>query len=479
MADDQDLQVNTTDYDLIRAREEAFGWMGLDAKRPRAWEQYGWPEDVSFFQLFRAYERGGPAYGAVHKLLDRCWQGRPRIKRPDEDAVSDWEKGVDKLFKSIKAWTKLRDFDRRNMVGRYSALIYRVADGLPLDQPLKRATKLVDIVPLYEDQIKPIRWETDQASPDFGKVTMWQYRSVSSMAQFDTAGQPAQWQDVHPSRVQILAEGAVGNFYEGVPLLKAGFNHLVDLEKVSGGSAESFLKNSARSLVIKFDKEASPQVITQNADGSASTKSVREVVEDQTRRLNKNQDASIVLQGADASTLQTTFVDPTGAFHLAANLFAASVQIPFTILFGQQTGRLASDEDQKDMNARCESRQENELTPMVEEFVMRMQAAGIIEAGDFEIEWPPLGAPGDAEKADVLGKLTTAMQQAFQAGLAQPLFTGDELRNVVGFEEQDPLPMGEGDPAQQPAGAQPPAVAGQQQAPAPQPIPIRSARAAP
>ncbi|MGE8444299.1 hypothetical protein [Comamonas sp.] len=40
---------------------------------------------------------------------------------------------------------------------------------------------------------------------------------------------PEKWADVHPGRVQILAEGAVGDFYDGVPLLRAGFNRLVDL----------------------------------------------------------------------------------------------------------------------------------------------------------------------------------------------------------------------------------------------------------
>ena len=41
----------------------------------------------------------------------------------------------------------------------------------------------------------------------------------------------------------------------------------------SGGSAESFLKNSARAVTINFDANASPQVITQNADGSVGTSS--------------------------------------------------------------------------------------------------------------------------------------------------------------------------------------------------------------
>jgi len=214
-----------------------------------------------------------------------------------------------------------------------------------------------------------------------------------------------------------------------VPLLKAGFNALVDLEKISGGSAESYLKNSARALTFEYDKDASPTVI--NADGTQG--SVREAHESQVRKLNMNIDAAIVTQGAKAGVLQTTTYDPTGAFQLAANLFSASVQIPMTILFGAQTGRLASDQDKIDMQARCKSRQANELTPMIEEFIRRMQAAGIIDAGEFVIEWPDLAAPSDTEKLANVKAMTSAMKEAFGAGMPD-LFDVNEIRAAAGYE---------------------------------------------
>jgi hypothetical protein len=331
------------------------------------------------------------------------------------------------------------------MVGRFSALIYRVADGQQLREPLVRGTRLVDIVPVYEDQMQVTAWDSDQTSENFGKPTMWQYRMRRPTAN-DTQGQPDQWVDVHPSRVQVLAEGTVGDdFFEGVPLLKAGYNALVDIEKISGGSGESFLKNSARVLSFEYDVGSSPQVVQGEGD---TTMTVREVHEQQVRKLNRNQDSSIVMQGGKAQTLSTTISDPRGPFEIAANLFAASVQIPSTVLFGQQTGRLASDEDKADMIARCKSRQMNELTPMLTQFVQRMQAAGIIEAGEFVIEWPPLDAPGDSDKADLLGKMTAAMKDAFASGLGEPLFNANELRGVLDFEarEDDGMPS-EGDPA--------------------------------
>ena len=428
------IRINS--LDLARARAEFLTGMGLDAKRPTAWTQYGYPETVTFEMLKVAYSRGGAGQGAVHRILDGCWRKKPRIKLPNSDDVSPWETKVGDLLKQISAWPKLRDFDRRNLVGRFAALIYRVADSRLLSEPMQRASRLVDLVPVYEDQIRVTKWQEDQRAEDFGQPLMFQIRSRSPMQQGDTQAQPEQWIDIHPSRVQILAEGSVGNMFDGVPLLLAGFNHLIDLEKIAGGSAEGFLKNSARTLVISYDADANVQAITA-PDGSPIGKTVREIHEEQTRNLNRNQDSSIVIQGGEASALQTTVADPEPSFGVAANLFAASVQLPFTILFGQQTGRLASDEDRADYHARCASRQENDLTPILDQLIRRLQAAGLIDAGEFVIEGPDLGAPTGAQMLDNAKKMADTNQVAFNGGAAEPVFDANEIRKAAGYEERE------------------------------------------
>jgi len=432
--------------DIIRARENLMAAYGsLDAKRPTAWTQYGYPETVTFDMLKRAYERTGAGHGAVHRLLDGCWGQAPRIKSPADDNETPWEKKVSAIFKACRAWSKIKDFDRRQMVGQYAGLIYRVNDGLALDQPLVRASTLVDLIPVYEDQLKVTQWHQDKSQPDlYGKPAMYQYRS-KKIGNGDMQGQPEDWADVHPSRVQIWAEGSVGDMFDGVPLLRAGFNSLVDLEKVTGGSAESFLKNSARTIVFKYEPGASVQAIT-NADGT--TTSVRQAHEDQTRALNRNQDSAIVLQGGDASTLQTSVSDPKPSFEVAANVFAASVRLPFTSLFGQQTGRLASDQDKKDEQRRFKGRQENEIEPVITELVTRLQAIGVIESGEFEVEFPDLAAPTDAERLDNVAKMAIINKTNFDAGGTDPVFDGPELRKAADYEERDmaPIPQ-EGAPA--------------------------------
>lgn len=431
------ITVNATDLEIRRPREELAGLYGsLDAKRPTAWLQFGWKTDLQFDDYLRAYERGGPGHGAVHRILDKCWQELPRIKEPAADEETPWEKGLAEMLDEIDAWQKFIDLDRRNMVGCYAALIYRVADNKKLNEPLGQGTRLVDLIPVFQDQIKVTAWHSDLSDSDtYGQPKMFQYQRRRINSGVDTQGQPIEWADVHPSRVQMLAEGSVGDFLDGVPLLKAGFNHLVDLEKISGGSAEGYLKNSARTLVLKFDATGTPAAMAATpGEPNPVGQSVKDAIEQKTRDLNRNIDSSIVMQGGDATTLQTTMADPQPSFEVAANLFAASVQIPFTILFGQQTGRLASDEDKADMVARCKSRQRNLLTPAIRVFIKRMQAAGLVAPGKFEIEWPPLDAPGDTEKLDSAGKMTEINLKAFQAGDA-PIFTSNEVRKVCGYEE--------------------------------------------
>lgn len=436
-------EILVNEVDLIRARESREALIGaLDTKRPTAWSVYGYPDKLDFKHYLTAYTRMGAARGAVHRLLDGCWVDGVRIKAPGKDAETQWEVAVKASLKKIRAWHKLRDLDRRQMIGRFAAMIYRVRDGKALREPMERASELVDLIPVDEGQIKVTLWDAEPTSARYMQPLMWQYRARSHGAT-DTQGQPNEWQDVHWSRVQVFAEGVAGaNFFDGLPLLEAGFNALVDIEKIGGGSAEGYLKNASRTLVFEYEKDAQVQAM-----GGAGGQSVRDAHNEMVKGINRNTDAAIAVKGGTASALQTSFPTPKEAFDIAAQTFAASVQIPSTILFGQQTGRLASDEDRKDFNDRIASRRYNELTPMLEELVTRMQAAGVFPAGDFEIEWPALGVPTEGERIDLVSKMASAVKTTFDAGFAQPLFDINEIRRLGGYESVQLLPTVDPDEA--------------------------------
>jgi hypothetical protein len=398
--------------------------MSLDSKRPDAWCTYGYPTEISFEEFKTAYERTGAGHGAVERILGKCWEKVPRIKLDDgKDNESTWEKQVGVFFqeKKTNVWNKIIELDRRGLVGYYSAIIYQVADNKRWDQPLETAQRLVKIIPCWENEIKASAWDMDQSSERYGEPTMWSYTENRPFAQDK---QPVTQVQIHWTRVQEMRT---------VPLLKAGFNHLLDMCKVSGGSGESFLKNSARTVSVEFDKDADPTV--KGVDGEEPV-SLKDALNKQIQALNTNQDAAIVLQGAKVTTLQTTIADPTGPWSVPANEFAASVQLPFTVLFGQQTGRLASDQDKVDTANRCGSRRLTECEPMLTEFIRRMQSANLLPAGEFKIEWSDLLEPSDKDRLEKTKIMADTNKVTFESG-AEPVYTQEEMRLMADYDPME------------------------------------------
>ncbi|ENG6540596.1 DUF1073 domain-containing protein, partial [Salmonella enterica subsp. enterica serovar Montevideo] len=94
MTDKLTLAVNhaLNDVRLARARMGLMvPTMGLDNKRHSAWCEYGFPELVTYENLYSLYRRGGIAHGAVEKLVGKCWQTNPEIIEGDDADDSEDE----------------------------------------------------------------------------------------------------------------------------------------------------------------------------------------------------------------------------------------------------------------------------------------------------------------------------------------------------------------------------------------------------
>lgn len=435
-----------------------FSGSGLDSKRSTAWATYGYPDNIEIENYRKAYERSGVAFGAIHKLLAQCWQECPRIyegaglESDDSRDQTPWEKEVAALFTDprLMVLQRLVDFDRRNLVGRYAALIFQVADGKNWNQPVERTSavsnkRLTRLIPAFENQIRVVSWDTNQMLESFGWPTMYQFRTREDL-QGDTQGQPEEWIDIHPDRIQIFAEGSSYGMFEGIPFLRAGFNDLINLEKIQGGCGEAFLKNASRQLSVEFDANADvPQAVKNGAAGDSNADgSVRDILKDQVKALNSNIDSALVTQGAKIQTLQSQMSDPDSPWQISANSFAASIQRSFTGLYGQMTGRLASDEDRKSDAKGAQSRQKFTLTPMIYEFITKMMYIGQISTvASFGVEWHDLLATSDKEKFEN-GKAMTVINKDMVSSGQPAVFDGNEVRVMCGYAKVDEFPVSEG-----------------------------------
>ncbi|CAI0896282.1 DUF1073 domain-containing protein [Serratia grimesii] len=463
--DEMAFLVNTLAETLSAGRQRAL-YAGLgksgNTKRTNIWAEFGYPEQLSFDSFYNAYERNAVAFGAVQKLLDSCWTDNPTIieggeeREPDE--TTTWEASVTKLLK--KHWPKIKDADRRNLVGHYSALLIQVRDNQKWGEPIPAGSLktlgekgLVKFIPVWESQLSVSTWDNDQTSDNYGQPKMYNF-DERPVGDVKNAG-PVRGTPVHPDRVIILCEGSEDeSIFSGVPLLQAGYNKLLDIEKTSGGSAEGFLKNASRQIAIEFDATTNMEFIADMAK-KAGYADLGQAMDEKVRQLNRGTDSAAVMQAGKMNVLSVTPGDPTPTWTTAANEFSASIQCPFTILFGQQTGRLASDEDKTDWAKRCNSRRWGFMSDYITKIIQRLWKFGIIEApkGDeVTLSWSDLLAPSEKEKIANMQAMATVAKDTQQA-YGNPAVDINEVRSVG---ELEPIPdRPEPDPNAKPTGKDP------------------------
>ncbi|EDU0974151.1 DUF1073 domain-containing protein [Salmonella enterica subsp. enterica serovar Anderlecht] len=419
-------------------------------KRKRLYEEFGYPDSVNFDDFYRAYKRNAVARAAVRRMVDNCWQDNPEIfegeeKKDGAKKDSAWDKQVNKLFK--KRWKQIKGADRRNLVGNYSALLIQLRDGGDWREAVNRATvrslsekALVRLIPVWEAQLDVARWDEDPQSETFGMPAMYRYTEIPVGSD---NGKPGRIIDVHPDRVFILAEGADDGSMDGESMLEAGFNKLLDIEKISGGSAEGFLKNASRQIAFNFSKDVNFAKLAKALGVSESE--VSAAMDSQVRELNRNVDSAVMMQDGSASVLSVAAADPEPTWRTALNEFCATIPIPVKILIGMQTGERASTEDGKDWAKTGNARRAGFLTDVVEGIVRWFINLEIIPAPASEeitVSWSDLLAPSQAEKianmdkmADVAVKTTNAFGRS--ALSENEIRTAGELQPQKEFEEDD------------------------------------------
>lgn len=429
--------------DAVGRQRMLYAGMNGNTKRTKLWDEFGYPEQLTFDNFHRQYRRGSTGFAAVHKLLDSCWTDNPTIIDGDEYRESTnttaWEKAVTKLMK--KHWAKIKDADRRNMVGRYSALLIQVRDNRDWSEPVDIAVvkrlgskALVKLIPAWEAQITPGNTDVDTHSETYGQPVSYHFNE-QPVGDDKTTGSPRAVQ-VHPDRIILLCEGSEDeNILSGIPLLEAGYNDLLDIEKTKGGSAEGFLKNASRQLGISFDAATDMATISKMAK-EAGYKDLGEAMNDKMMKLNRGTDSALVTQSGTTSVLSVAAADPTPSWTVSANQFCATIQCPFNILFGKQTGNLASEEDKTAWATRCNGRRWGFMTDLVTRVIERFWAIGIIDppsTGEVSLTWSDLLAPSEKEKLANMDKMADVAVKTQQA-YGTPSIDENEIRAVGELE---------------------------------------------
>ena len=437
MNDKLQLAVNhaINDARLARARMGMLNpSMGLDAKRNSAWCEYGFPEQVTYENLYALYRRGGIAHGAVEKLVGKCWQTNPEIIEGDDADESEdetaWEKKSRQVFTS-RFWRSFADADRRRLVGRYAGILLHVNDSLAWDQPVTKGKMLQKVTVAWAGSLTVGDWDTGLNSKTYGQPKMWQYAERLPNGSSRRV-------NIHPDRVFILGDYSD----DAIGFLEPAYNAFVSLEKVEGGSGESFLKNAARQLSINFDKEAKLDEIARAYGVDYSE--LNEIYDKVAREMNIGNDSVLITQGANVAPIVAAVSDPSPTYNVNLQTAAAALDIPTKILVGMQTGERASTEDQKYFNTRCQSRR-GDLSFEIEDFCDKLIDLQIVDSvSQKAVIWDDLNEQTGTEKltnAKTMGEINQTMQGSGD----EPAFTREEIRTAAGYDNDDEEPLGEED----------------------------------
>ena len=432
MTDKLTLAVNhaLNDARMARARMGLMApTMGLDNKRHSAWCEYGFPEQVTYENLYALYRRGGIAHGAVEKLVGKCWQTNPEIIEGDQAdkkrKETAWEKKSKQVFTN-RFWRSFSEADRRRLVGRYAGILLHVRDEKDWNLPVTKGRGLQKISVAWAGSLTVSEWDTGLNSKTYGQPKMWQYAERLPNGSSRRV-------NIHPDRVFILGDYSD----DAIGFLEPAYNAFVSLEKVEGGSGESFLKNAARQLSINFDKEAKLDEIARAYGVDYSE--LNEIYDKVAREMNIGNDSVLITQGANVAPIVAAVSDPSPTYNVNLQTAAAALDIPTKILVGMQTGERASTEDQKYFNTRCQSRR-GDLSFEIEDFCDKLIELSILDpVSQKTVIWDDLNAQSDSEKLDAAQKMSQINSASI--GTGEQVFTGEEIRVAAGYEgSPEPLP---------------------------------------
>lgn len=390
---------------------------------------FGYPENVTFDQLYRMYERNDLAKAAVRKTTEKTFQNLPKIM-VGETEIKELADALERLG----FWDKIADIDEFAQVSGYAGFVIRISDGRPFNEPVDGAIGLDDIaelVPAWSNQLRATEWYLDESDADtYGKPKTFTFHESA----METEGSNRSVV-VHPDRVFIWSsDGTV----RAPSALLSGYNNLLDMEKISGAGGEGFWKTAAARLNIQIDRDT-------NFDGfkraveEQTGKTFQEALDEKATKVNKGFDSSFISQGMNVSPFAISLPQPKEFFEIPLQAFAAGRSMPTKILVGMQSGERASTEDANEWNNTIMARRNRWTIPSIRTFLEMLERLGALAPG-WSIEWDSLS--DDTPKA----KLDRAKTMSdINRNEDQDVFTTAEIREEAGHDGEPLVPEDETD----------------------------------
>lgn len=395
MEDKDKIQV----LSALLARTQLFYRLGqqYDGNRD-VYQALGYPQTLSFQDYWGKYERHDIAKAIINRPVQATWRGDIQVVETNDQEETTFEKAWKDLWMSLQLKSKFVRLDKLASMGKFGILLLGLNDVTSPQSwanPVRTGTrKLLYVRPLSEGSVRIQTYGTNTSNERYGMPVLY------DVTLSNPDGTQAQQIKVHYSRVIHVSGEMLESEVDGVPVLQAVYNRLIDLEKLVGASAEMFWRGARPG----FQGKVNPDFTL--------TQEMKDDLKTQWDEYEHNMRRIMVNEGVEFAPFAMQVADPRWHVDVQLQMISAVTGIPKRILVGSERGELASTEDKSSWLELIQTRQRDYVEGQIlRPFIQRCQQYNILPESDtYHVIWPDLFSPSEKERADIGGVRAGALQ---------------------------------------------------------------------
>lgn len=410
-------------------------------QQPTVWEAVSYPseEQFSFEAFYLRYERQAEARAIIDKPVSDTWQDSPDILdekyKDEEHEESAFEERVLEFMEGEytrrKPIHRLAVADKLARLGKYSVLVLGTSDGRDLSKPLyeNEFNGLDDLnymAVFGEDRIVDITIDTDMSSPRFRLPE--QFEIITQELEDDNvSNEEFESETIHHSRVIHIPEGTLESDLEGTPALKPVFHELLNIDKIKAASGEGYWRAGYQGLLVQPPEDPRSGERMKFSDDAEG---VQEEIEDFIDNFKRT-----IATRAEVTPLSNNVGNPNP--HLEANYeaIAAALDLPKSILTGEDRADTASSEDVRQWHQKIGQRRNSFAEPViVRPLINKLIKYGILpepEGDGFIVDWKPLDELTEKQQWDLRSSKAGVLTSLAPGGDPERIASLPELRMVM------------------------------------------------
>jgi len=399
-----------------------FGWDDYNGAR-NLFNALGYPQIIRYKDYHNRYARQEIAKAIIDKPVKATWQGQgwnvQEILEKEGNEKTQFELAVNELKKQFKLRSVFIRLDKMVGLGKYAVLLLGTNDLTKQDswsKPIQKSKnlKLTFIKPYDESSAIVNKTITDPKDPRFGLPLNYLIGGKDI--------------PVHWTRVIHVVDEVLENELEGIPRLKAVYNRLMDIEKISGGDAEMFWRGARPGYTGNVDKEY--QLTDKMIDD----------LEKQLDEYEHNLRRFLVNEGIQYKALAQQVADPSNHIDIQLQLISAETGIPKRILVGSERAKLASTQDTQEWKELIQNRRNTYATEMIlRPFLDRLIMFGIIPKpkNGYEVVWEDLFSLSEKDRVEIGSQRATALKNYTSQPMSEGIVSPDAfLKFFLGLSEE-------------------------------------------